>query len=104
MESAQGFFSVRDCEQAIDVLREFRTMVRSYAESMKSEAQTCAANMQGDTIAENASADLEKIMDRIINILDEEVKNLISGLEQEKETAMIISQWTDDQGGSNGGY
>lgn len=88
-------YSESDFEQAYDALYEFGGKLRATVETMKSEAETCAANMEGDVVAENASKNLVEILDRITEYLDTELNSLLSKLAEEKERAQKLAQ--DDE-------
>lgn len=85
-------FDEQQFDQAIDVLTNFATKLRGTVEVMKSEAETCKVNMEGDTNAENASNALIAVLDRIIGILDGDLQTLLSQLEEEKERAIKLTQ------------
>lgn len=89
-------FSEQEFQQAIDAVRDFSTKLRATVEILKSQAQTCVVNMEEDTVAQGASANLISVMDRIEQILDNDVRTLISNLEEEMERARRIAQYNEE--------
>lgn len=85
-------YNDRDFEQAIEVLREFGIKLRATIEVMRTEAETCAANMEDDVVAKNASKNLVDILNRITGYLDTELNGLISKLEEERERAKKLAE------------
>lgn len=85
-------FNENDFEQAQDALRDFGTKLRATIEGMRTEAETCAANMEDDVVAKNASKNLVDILDRITGYLDTELNALLSKLEEEKARARRLAQ------------
>jgi len=83
-------------DEAINVLYNFGSMVRGTVEGMRTEAETCAANMGEDVVAKNASAELVRVLDRITEILDENLNTLLADLEEEKERARKAAQYEEE--------
>lgn len=88
-------YNERDFEQAQDTLHEFGIKMRATVEMMRNEAETCAANMEDDVVAKNASGNLVDILDKITGYLDTELNDLLSKLEEEKERARQLAQDND---------
>lgn len=88
-------YNERDLEQAYDALYDFGGKLRGTVEGMKTEAETCAVNMEEDVVAKNASKNLLEILDRIIGYLDTDLNALLMKLEEEKERARRLAQ--DDE-------
>lgn len=82
-------------EQAIDEVYEFAGELRSTVEMLKSDADSCIVNMEDDVVARNASIQFISVMDRITEILDNDVNKLIADLQEELETAAKIAQEDD---------
>lgn len=81
-----------ELEQAIDAVYDFASKLRGTLESLKSSADTCVTNMEDDVVAKNASSNLISVLDRITEILDNDVNKLISDLQEELERARRIAQ------------
>lgn len=89
-------YNEQQFDQAINAVYDFASKIRGTVERLKSSAETCAANMEEDVIAENASANLVSIMDQIEEILNNDVNKLLSDLEEEKDRAGRIAQYEED--------
>lgn len=85
-------YNESDFNQAYDALYEFGSKLRGTIEGMRLEAETCAANMEGDVNAENASKNLIDILDGITGYLNTELNSLLQKLEEEKERAIKLAQ------------
>lgn len=89
-------YSEQEFSQAIDAVYNFASKLRGTVGGLKACAETCVANMEEDVIAQNASANLISILDRIEEILDNDVNKLLSDLEEERERAAKIAQYDED--------
>lgn len=88
-------YNEHDLNQAYEALYNFSGTLRATVEGMKTEAETCAVNMEEDVVAKNASKNLIEILDRIIDYLDTDLNALLVKLEEEKERARLLAQ--DDE-------
>jgi hypothetical protein len=86
-------YTEQDCQAAIDCLQEFRSTTRGMVEQIKGAADTCVANMEGDNVSQGASADLKRVMNSVEDILDNDLCDLISKLEEEKEKARAAAEY-----------
>lgn len=86
-------YSEQEFDQAIDVIYKFASKLRATVEQLKSNSETCVANMENDVIAQNASENLISVMNRIEEILNDDVGKLLSQLQEEKNRAEIIAQY-----------
>ncbi len=89
-------YNEQDFQQAYDALYDFGSKLRGTVEGMKTEAETCATNMEDDVVAQNASKNLLDVLDRITGYLDTELNSLLSKLEEEKERAARLAQDNDE--------
>lgn len=89
-------YSEQEFSQAIDAVYDFASKLRGTIGDLKSCAETCVANMEDDVIAQNASANLISILDRIEEILDNDVNKLLSDLEEERERADKIARYDEN--------
>lgn len=89
-------YSEQEFSQAYDAVYNFASTLRGTLGGLKTCAETCVANMEEDVIAKNASANLISILDRIEEILDNDVHKLLADLEEERERAARIAQYDED--------
>ena len=89
-------YSEQEFDQAIDAIYGFASKLRGTVELIKSTAATCVSNMEDDVIANNASANLTEVMNRIEEILNDDVNKLLSDLQEEKEKAIRIAQYDEN--------
>lgn len=82
-------------EQAINAVYDFAGKLRSTVDILKSDADSCIVNMEDDVVARNASLQFISVMDRITEILDNDVNKLLADLQEELETAERIAQEDD---------
>lgn len=85
-------YNEQDFEQAYDVLHNFGATIRGTVGQMRTDAETCATNMEEDIVAQNASGSLIQVLDRITEILDTQLNSLLAKLDEEKERARQLAQ------------
>ena len=78
-------YSDQEFEEAKSVVRSFGQKVKHQADALKISAQNCRANMEGDTVADNAAAELEKAMNKIQSIVDNDLKRLLDAMDRHQE-------------------
>lgn len=88
-----AIYQEQDVDNAIQALSSFKSRIDELIENMISEAETCKANMEGDVVAEKASADLKNSVESVRSTANSEIDKIISALEGEKAKAQKYSQY-----------
>ena len=86
-------YSEQEFDQAIEAIQSFASKLSGTLGMLKSGAETCVANMEEDVIAKNASAELISVLGRIEDVLNDDVKKLLSDLEEERAKAARVAQY-----------
>lgn len=88
-------YNEQQLDQAIDCIRNFSTKLSAQIEMAKGSGDTLVTNMEEDDVAKDKAEKLKNALDGVQEVLDTNVNDIMSRLENEKNRATMIAQDND---------